>query len=862
MGALLANESPETSRVSFATNLEAWGARVAVIADGDRKVSYDELARLADEFATRLPESVRLIAIEASNTLESVAAYLGALRRGVPIIKFAGGGVASDLLARFKPDAIFGRSSHAEGWILTLQPRTRRPAPHPDLALALSTSGSTGEPKLVRLSAANLQANAESIAEFLGLTKAERAITTLPLSYSYGLSVLNSHLAVGASVVLTDQSVSSPDFRETIVRHRVTSLAGVPYTYDLLERCGLLENLPPSLRTLTQAGGRMAPEMVRRAQAAAARIGARLIVMYGQTEATARIAYLSPDQLKAHPDCIGQAIPGGELWIQDAAGDRLPPGREGEVVYRGPNVMMGYASSPQDLAEPRGPDVLRTGDIGLEVEPGVFRITGRLSRFVKPFGLRIGLDELERRCSEEGAVARVAGDDSLVVVAVETDAALDAARRAVGALNLPVGLVEYRVEQAMPTLAGGKPDYPEILRRGHDARRGSAGVATGLQDLDAVILRLLGARKPQDSDTFQTLGGDSLSYVQFSIALEEALGYLPEHWEETTIRELRAMVRRAGVDKAPSKMATLESDVVVRCLAILVIVTQHAVGGLQGGADVLMMLSGFSWARFQRQPLLNGRQWAVFRNFAVRYTLIYVMIMVAAAVLKRSVNIPHLLFFSTFIGNWGGVLNIYWFIESLTWIALLVCAACSIGPIRDLIKSKPVTSALGFVALALALRVFGESVTDARSHVFRSPDQMLIYFAIGWAMVSTQRPMQLLLVMLACAVSALGWGWKDTHAPIMAMAGLTMVMFPRIPLPRVLMGPVVLVAAASFYIYIFNVFPMQYLEVVLKAPLGAYWLPNIVASITIGICAYLVAGRLQGRYQRWRERFSNSAQAA
>ena len=158
MGAVLARHLQDTSRVRFARDLEAWGDNVALVADGDREVSYRELARLADEFAERLPNTVRLLAIETRNTLESVVAYLGALRRGTPIIKFAAGGLAGDLLARYKPDAIYSRTPRTGGWILTFQPQKRRVAPHPDLALMLSTSGSTGEPKLVRLSAANLPA--------------------------------------------------------------------------------------------------------------------------------------------------------------------------------------------------------------------------------------------------------------------------------------------------------------------------------------------------------------------------------------------------------------------------------------------------------------------------------------------------------------------------------------------------------------------------------------------------------------------------------------------------------------------------------------------------------------------------------
>src|SRR3546814_204223 len=214
---------------------------------------------------------------------------------------------------------------------------------HPDLALLLSTSGSTGLSRWVRLSASNLDANAAAIAEYLGLDESDRGALILPLHYCYGLSVLNSHLAVGASLFVAGKSLLDSGFAGDLRRSGCTNLAGVPYSYELLEQIGFRDERLPALRFMTVAGGRLSPELVARYPAHLSRNGKRFFVMYGQTEATARIAFVPPDQLWGNTDRIGVAIPGSELHLVDdenrtIEADETP----GELVCRGPNVMMGY----------------------------------------------------------------------------------------------------------------------------------------------------------------------------------------------------------------------------------------------------------------------------------------------------------------------------------------------------------------------------------------------------------------------------------------------------------------------------------------------------------------------------------------
>ena len=204
----------------------------------------------------------------------------------------------------------------------------------------------------MRLSHGNLEANAAAIASYLALDADDRAAMTLPLHYCYGLSVLHSHLSCGAGVALTDRSVVDPCFWDLFRSQRCTSFAGVPHTFELLDRIGFDRLALPTLRYVTQAGGRLDPDTVRRYAGLGARDGWDLVVMYGQTEATARMAYLPPHLAATRPEAIGVPIPGGSFEIDPSdAGDP----DEGELVYRGPNVMLGYASSRRDLAlGPRG----------------------------------------------------------------------------------------------------------------------------------------------------------------------------------------------------------------------------------------------------------------------------------------------------------------------------------------------------------------------------------------------------------------------------------------------------------------------------------------------------------------------------
>lgn len=272
-----------------------------------------------------------------------------------------------------------------------------------DLALLLTTSGSTGSPKLVRQSYGNIESNASSIAQYLELDDTERPITMLPMNYTYGLSVINSHILAGATILMTDESYAQKKFWEFFKSQGATSIVGVPFTYEILKKLRFFRMELPSLRYMTQAGGKLLPELHREYAEYALQKGIRFYVMYGQTEATARMSYLPYEKSLEKYGSMGVAIPGGKFSLIDVDGKPITESEKvGELVYEGKNVTLGYAQCQKDLEkgdERKG--ILVTGDMAKCDKEGYYYIVGRKKRFLKIYGNRVNLDECERMIQGE-----------------------------------------------------------------------------------------------------------------------------------------------------------------------------------------------------------------------------------------------------------------------------------------------------------------------------------------------------------------------------------------------------------------------------------------------------------------------------
>lgn len=287
-----------------------------------------------------------------------------------------------------------------------------------NLSLLLTTSGSTGSPKLVRLSKKNLISNAESIIKYLNITSKDRPVTSLPMYYSFGLSIINSHLRVGATILLTDKSYIQKDFWQFANYNRFTSFSGVPYTFEILKKIKFWSMPMPSLKVLTQAGGRLSNEMLSFFIENASKRGIKFYVMYGQTEATARMSYLDPVYGISKLGSIGKEIPDGKFSLIDDYGNIIQQsGVIGELVYTGSNVCLGYAECADDLKlQDENNGELYTGDLAFRDSQGFYFIVGRKKRFVKLFGNRISLDYVETLLSPLLKECVCVGNDSKLII--------------------------------------------------------------------------------------------------------------------------------------------------------------------------------------------------------------------------------------------------------------------------------------------------------------------------------------------------------------------------------------------------------------------------------------------------------------
>ena len=418
-------------------NLADKGDRIAMI-DGDRRVSYAELAALCDSIGEKLPER-SLVFCLCTNTVGSVAGYLSFTEAGhVPLLLDAK--ISRDLLGQlidaYHPGWFWAPKSaveklpecrcvyEAEDYGLMAADVGPAFPMSEDLCLLISTSGSTGSPKLVRQSYRNIRSNTEAIVEYLNITSSERAITSLPMNYVYGLSVVNTHIHAGATLVLTGLNPYAKKFWELVNREEVTSFAGVPFTYEMIDKLRILKLEMPTLRTLTQAGGKLSPELHRKYAAWARETGRRFIVMYGASEATARMGYLPSERSIEKEGSMGIPIPGGRFELIDADGSVIDGADQvGELVYYGDNVTLGYALRGEDLSKPdENGGRLVTGDMARRDADGFYYIVGRKKRFLKILGKRINLDDVERLLKRRFDTADIAcggKDDELWIYVVD-----------------------------------------------------------------------------------------------------------------------------------------------------------------------------------------------------------------------------------------------------------------------------------------------------------------------------------------------------------------------------------------------------------------------------------------------------------
>jgi acyl-coenzyme A synthetase/AMP-(fatty) acid ligase len=828
---------------AFVERLAVHGDDLAVLVGGE-ELTYRQLADRVDPVADRIGSGRRLVLVESGNDLSGLVGYLGALRGGHVVLLADRDPIrVAELVDRFAPDVVIG----ADGAVRELRAGSGHDL-HPDLALLLATSGSTGAPRLVRLSAAALDANAAAIATYLGIAPGDRAALTLPMHYCYGLSVINSNLLGGAAVLLSDDSVLEPRFWTAFREHRATSLHGVPHTFELLDRVGFADMSLPHLRYVTQAGGRLAPDAVSRWARVGAQRGWQLVVMYGQTEATARMAYLPPELAQSRPEAIGVAIPGGSLTVEPLAGGTDP--EVGELVYRGPNVMLGYAERPADLALGRTVHALHTGDLGRIGPDGLVEVVGRRSRFIKPFGVRTDLDALERLLAEHRIEAACTGTDTELVIAVPNRSAPARVRALVTEwTGLPAAMITVQRLAELPRLASGKVDYPALAAvPGRETRRRRPGT------IREVLAATFPGQELTDDASFVDLGGDSLTYVRVAADVERVLGGLPPGWDHLPLGRLEATAAPTGT----RRRVTLETGVLLRALAILLVVGEHAhLWAVVGGAHLMFAMSGWMFARFVLAgvPSARPRRSVRILRSATRIA-VPSAIWIAFRALLHNVRFVDILLVGSLLPP---LVPGYWYVDALVQILLLMALLFALPVLGRLERRHPFAFAAGLLTVALIGRLYPSAYGWWFTTDIYSTQVVLWLFVLGWmAQRATTTAQRWTTTTAILVLVPTFFGAEDALRGAIVAVGLLVLQFvPAVRVPRAVAAVATALASASLTVYLthFGMLPLSWLGV----PPAVI----VAASLVVGIGAWwaltaahrgLVRTRLRARQRQARTR--------
>lgn len=451
----------------------------AIISDTGSKLSYWELENFSKILSNKInPRS--LVFSFNNNTLGSIIGYYSFIKnKVVPLMLDSkiDNTQVKNLISIYKPQYLWLPTlklpefdnyhviCSIKNYSLIKSSINQKVQLQKDLAILLSTSGSTGSPKFVKISYDNIKSNTLSIIKYLSIKSNEKAITTLPMSYSYGLSIINSHFHSGATVLLTDLSFFDKKFWNFLKNEKATSISGVPYTYEMLKKLRFTKMELPYLKTLTQAGGKMNASLTKEIADYCINNEKRLFIMYGQTEATARMSYLPNQYTLSKIDSIGIAIPRGKFSLVDESQNLINKSNVvGELVYEGPNVSMGYANCLKDLSKnDENNGKLFTGDLALRDDDDFYYIKGRKKRFLKIYGNRINLDETEILLKEIVEECACVGSDERVVVYITDETKIDLVKNFISS-KLGLNRLGFLIKhiKSIPKNSSGKTIYSDL----------------------------------------------------------------------------------------------------------------------------------------------------------------------------------------------------------------------------------------------------------------------------------------------------------------------------------------------------------------------------------------------------------------
>lgn len=398
-------------------DLMQFGSRIAMIDDEGNEVTYEELDMVQKSIAAAAMaygSMKSLMFVVCSNTVECIEGYVACLNNNIAafmVSKDMPENSFESLRKSYMPEYVWlpdesnigGKEVYNhKGYKLIKMYDSHFPI-NENLALLLSTSGTTGSRKAVRISYRNIRQNTKSIITALDISKNDRAVTMLPMHYTYGLSVINTHLYAGAALLVTERKVFSSSFWEFFNKNKGTSLSGVAYTYKMLMKMGFSGWELPYLKKITQAGEKLPSEIYSYLTDMEKNKNIIFQPMYGQTEATARISVMPEGMARHKPGSVGIPIDGGRVELLDENGQSIHKSNtKGRLIYKGPNVAMGYASGRDGLSEDdTWNGRLDTGDYAYIDDEGYIFIVGRNDEYVKIGGRRVSLYEIENMLEKQ-----------------------------------------------------------------------------------------------------------------------------------------------------------------------------------------------------------------------------------------------------------------------------------------------------------------------------------------------------------------------------------------------------------------------------------------------------------------------------
>ena len=452
---------------------------IAIYLNKNNSILYQDIIKKSDEFLKNIKERSLIILI-GENNVETFLAYISLMRSSNLLMILDPNTKIEDInliIKKYLPTYIYCSKkkgklilknnfnviySHQTFDLLEAK-TTQKYEIYDDLKILLSTSGSLGEPRFVKLSNENLKSNTESIISYLKLNASDRTITTMPMSYSYGLSVINTHLFCGASIVLNDSSIVDKKFWELYSDSLPSNINGVPFFYDLLIRIGFNRVLNPNLKFITQAGGKLRQKSFKKISEESIKNNFNFFLMYGQTEASPRISFhkVANKDLELDNPPIGKAIPGGEIFLKDEKNIVInEKNKDGEIYFTGKNIFGGYSSSYQDLKDFNFLKELKTGDIGYKDSNNNFFISGRKGRFVKVYGYRLNLDFIQEKFNNKGySVACLGLKDILYIFSLKKISEIEKI------IDLPKDSFKIIILKKFPLNSNGKISYTELIKK-------------------------------------------------------------------------------------------------------------------------------------------------------------------------------------------------------------------------------------------------------------------------------------------------------------------------------------------------------------------------------------------------------------